>query len=118
MLLPGSGFSYLGRPWWHLGALLLTLLTWLLAWMLLLDVAYSGLSSQTTYSPPMVVGLEALAVLLTVSVYGVLGWSYVAAYRKAASAHFSSWRWLPVGLHALLLGYGIWWALVRLNPPY
>jgi hypothetical protein len=118
LLLPGSGFSYLGRPWRHLGALLLTVLTWLLAWLLMLEVAYRGQSSRTVLSPPLAFGLEGLALMMAVGAYPVLSWRYVAVYRTAAGHALSRWRWLPVCLHALLGVVGIWWALVRLNPPY
>ena len=44
VVLPGSGFSYLGRPWLHLLTLLVTLLTWFAAWLLVLYVGYAGWS--------------------------------------------------------------------------
>ena len=107
VLLPGSGFSYLGRPWLHLLTLLVTLLDWFAAWILVLYVGYSGLADRTRLSVNVSTALVGLGFLLVLVSYVLLVWSYLRAYRHLASAPGRpAWhRWLPTLLHlaALLL---------------
>lgn len=107
VLLPGSGFSYLSRPWLHLLTLLVTLLDWFAAWMLVLYVGYSGLADRTRLPLNVSTALVGLGFLLVLVSYVLLVWSYLRAYRHLATATARpAWqRWLPTLLHlaALLL---------------
>ena len=101
VVLPGSGFSYLGRPWLHLLTLLVTLLTWFAAWLLVLYVGYAGLSDRTRLSVNVSMALVGLGFLLLLVSYVLLVWSYLRAYRHLATAtNRLAWqRWLPAALH-------------------
>ena len=102
LLLPGSGFTLLGRPWLHLAALLLTVLDWLAAWLLILFVGYSGLTSATTGPSPVDTALIILGLLMFLAAYPLLTWGYFRAYRRSlAVPHLlSPWfMWLLILLH-------------------
>ncbi len=107
LLLPGSGFTLLGRPWLHLLALLLTVLDWFAAWLLVLDVSYSGLSSATALPEPLSTALVLLGGLLALASYLLLTWSYVRVARRPVPLAVWS-RWLLILLHLAGL---LWLAL-------
>ena len=99
LLLPGSGFTLLGRPWLHLATLLLTLLDWFAAWLLILYVVYSGLATDTAYLPPVATTLIILGVLLFLASYVLLTVGYVRVYRHSRSLCPAWIRWLLILLH-------------------
>jgi len=102
LLLPGSGFTLLGRPWLHLLALLLTVLDWFAAWLLVLHVSYSGLSSATALPEWLSTSLVLLGGLMAVVSYVLLTWGYLRAARRPAP--LAVWgRWLLVLLHLAAL---------------
>jgi hypothetical protein len=99
LLLPGSGFTLLGRPWLHLAALLLTVLDWFAAWLLVLYVSYSGLATATAYPPPVATALIILGVLIFLASYVLLTVGYVRVYRRPQPPYPAWLKWLLVLLH-------------------
>ena len=118
LLLPGSGFTYLGRPLLHLWTLILTLALWAACWLLMLYVADSGWPQGAALAQAGAGDLTILVFLLVFSWYAALTRLYVRTYRalsqSPASAHV-----LPL-LKVLLIGVQagapIW--LVLQNPMF
>ncbi|WP_407570227.1 hypothetical protein [Deinococcus altitudinis] len=99
LLLPGSGFTLLGRPWLHLVTLLLTVLDWFAAWVLILYVSYAGLARATAYLPPVATVLIILGVLIFLAAYVLLTVGYVRVYRRPGSVGPAWIKWLLILLH-------------------
>lgn len=99
LLLPGSGFTLLGRPWLHLAALLFTVLDWFAAWVLILYVSYAGLATATAYPGPVATGLVVLGVLLFLASYVLLSVGYVRVYRCPRPHFLARIKWVLILLH-------------------
>ncbi len=116
LLLPGSGFTYLGRPLLHLWALALTLALWAACWLLMLYVADSGWPQGTALAQAGAGGLTILVFLLVLIGYAALTRLYVRTYRalslSPATVHLSPL--LKVLLIGAQAGVPIW--LVLQNP--
>lgn len=98
LLLPGSGFTLLGRPWLHLLALLLTVLDWFAAWLLVLHVSYSALATATALPESLSTALVMLGGLMAVAPYPLLTWGYLRAARQPVP--LPAWcKWLLILLH-------------------
>jgi hypothetical protein len=109
LLLPGSGFSYLNRPWWHLGGLALTTLNWLAAWTLVLKVGNRQISSRTALAPPMFTSLVLLGLLMALAAYVLLTWSYLRLHNSLNSnVSRPGLNWSLIALHFLLVLCLIW----------
>ena len=89
----------MGRPWLHLAALALTLLDWFAAWLLILYVGYSGLSTATRFPQPVETALIAAGFVMFFVPYALLTWSYHRMFRRPAPRIPTWLRWLPIFLH-------------------
>ncbi|WP_424949661.1 hypothetical protein [Deinococcus sp.] len=99
LVLPGSGFTFLNRPWLHLAALALTLLDWLAAWLLILYVGYSGLAPDTRFPRFVETGLILLGIVMFLASYVLLTVGYVRVYRRLGSPYRVWLKRLLILLH-------------------
>jgi hypothetical protein len=77
LLLPGSGFTYLDQPWWHLATLMLTVVCWSGAYALL----GGGLDGNQNSVLNAVITSVA-ATLLYLASYVLLTVNYIQTYRS------------------------------------